>query len=98
MDINGKIKELCFERGWSIYELSLEAELTQSTITSMLNRGTPPKIETLQSICKAFGITLSQFFMEDEAVEIVTPDESKLINLFRKMPADKQLALLKLLD
>ena len=72
MDINKKIQSLCFERGWSIYELAQESGLTQSTITSMFNRGNPPKIDTLIMICDAFGITLSQFFMEDENIGVLS--------------------------
>ena len=75
MDINKKIMDLCYERGWSVYTLSNESILTQSTLSSMLQRGTPPKIETLQAICDAFGITLAQFFNEDESCEYLTEKE-----------------------
>ena len=98
MNINKKIEDLCFQRGWSMYELALEAGITQSTLTSMMSRGNPPKIETLQCICEAFGITLSQFFIEDESLEALSKDEKKLISSFRKMSHDKQIALIKLLE
>lgn len=97
MDINKKIIELCNERGWSIYTLSLEACLTQSTLNSMLQRGNPPKIETLQCICDAFGITLAQFFLDDEQIEILTSKEKELISLFRKLPENKKQALIELI-
>ena len=54
MDINKKIEKLRFERGWSMYELAQEAGITQSTLTSMIKRGNPPKIETLECIGEAF--------------------------------------------
>ena len=98
MDINKKINDLCNERGWSIYTLSLEAGVTQSTINSMFQRGNPPKIETLQCICDAFGITLSQFFLDDEQVEVLTQNEKKLISSFRKLSEKKKQALLNLID
>lgn len=98
MNINQKIINLCNERGWSIYELSLQSGITQSTLNSMLHRGNPPKIENLKCICEAFGITLSQFFLEDEQAEILTEKEKKLISLFRKLPEAKQQALLDLID
>ena len=62
MDIINKIKKLQEERGWSDYELAIQATLTQSTIASMKSRHSAPKIETLQAICNAFNMTLSQFF------------------------------------
>ena len=97
MDINQKILKLCNERGWSIYNLSLETGITQSTLNSMFQRGNPPKIETLQCICIAFGITLSQFFLEEEQTELLTSKEQRLISLFRALPENKQNALLNLI-
>ena len=97
MDINKKIEKLRFQRGWSMYELAQEAGITQSTLSSMIKRGNPPKIDTLQSICEAFGITLAQFFTEDEELEALSKDEKELISCYRKIPESKQKALLDLL-
>ncbi len=98
MDINKRIIDMCNERNWSTYDLAKEAILTHSTLSSMLQRGTPPKIDTLQRICEAFGITLSQFFLEDEHLEVLNSKEKKLISLFRKLSAKKQQALLDFID
>ena len=98
MDINKKIMDMCFQRGWTLYTLSLEAGITQSTLQSMMNRGNAPKIETLQAICEAFGITLSQFFLENEQVEILSENEVELIESFRRLTPEKQQALLKFID
>ena len=98
MDINKKIMALCNERGWSVYELSLQSGITQSSINSMLHRGTPPKIENLQHICEALGITLAQFFQEDEETDFLTPDEKRMIYAFRNLSQQKQQALLDLID
>lgn len=97
MDINKKIEKLRFQRGWSMYELAQEAGITQSTLTSMIKRGNPPKIDTLACICEAFGITLAQFFMEDEELEMLSKSEKELVSSFRKLPEAKQQALLDLL-
>ena len=98
MDINKKIEKLRFQRGWSMYELSQEAGITQSTLTSMIKRGNPPKIETLSCICEAFGITLAQFFMEDEELEVLSKNEKELIALYRKLSPAKQQALIDLIN
>lgn len=81
-----------------MYELAQEMGITQSTLTSIMRRGNPPKIDTLERICEAFGISLAQFFIEDEEVEILNKKEKELIALFRKMPENKQTALIELLD
>lgn len=97
MNINKKIEKLCFQRGWSMYELAQESGITQSTLTSMIKRGNPPKIDTLERICEAFGITLAQFFVEDEKQEFLSKSEKELISLYRKISDVKQRALLDLL-
>ena len=94
MDVNKKIEKLRFQRGWSMYELAQEAGITQSTLSSMIKRGNPPKIDTLECICEAFGMTLAQFFTEDEQLEVLSPQEKELVSLFRKIPDDKQQALI----
>ena len=98
MNVVERIEELRLERGWSVNNLAMEAEMTQSTLNSILSRNTPPKIETLQSLCNAFKITLAQFFMEDELVELVNENEKQLLTLFRCMPSQKQQALLEILS
>ena len=97
MEINKKIEKLRFQRGWSMYELAQEAGITQSTLTSMIKRGNPPKIDTLQCICEAFGITLAQFFIEDEELEVLNKNEKELVSSFRKISDAKKQALIELL-
>ena len=98
MNVNKKIEELRFQRGWSRYELAQEAGITLSTLTSIIKRGNPPKIETLACICNAFGISLAQFFIEDEKIEILNEAEKELISLFRRLPEAKQKALIDLIN
>lgn len=96
--INKRILTMLENRGWSLYELAENADIPYSSINSSINRDAPPKIDTLERICEAFGISLAQFFIEDEEVEILNKKEKELIALFRKMPENKQTALIELLD
>ncbi len=64
MDIIQRIDSLMEERNWSDYKLSVESGLSSSTIANIHRRNTIPSIPTLEAICDAFGITLSQFFNE----------------------------------
>ncbi len=64
MDIIQRINNLMEERQWSDYKLSIESGLSSSTIANIHRRNTIPSIPTLEAICDAFGITLSQFFNE----------------------------------
>ena len=97
MNVIERIHQLRKDRGWSVNYLAMEAGLTQSTLSSMLGRNTPPKIDTLFALCNAFGITLSQFFLEAEEMEIITKQEKELIALYRNLSSDKKIAILELL-
>ena len=50
----------------------------------------------LQRICEAFGITLAQFFLEDEKIEVLSDKEKQILSLFRKLSPEKQKALIEL--
>ena len=62
MNVTDRIEQLRKQKNWSVYKLCNEADITQSTLTNMYARGTYPSLATLINICKAFGITLSEFF------------------------------------
>ena len=66
IDVLKKIEKLRIERNWSIYKLAEEAEITQSTIANMFYRKTLPSIKTLEAICGAFNMSLSEFFSEED--------------------------------
>ena len=89
---------MCDERGWSTYELAERADLTYSTLNSSINRDAAPKIDTLERICDAFGITLAQFFHNDEVLEYLSVEEKELIHIYRLASTKKKKALLDLLE
>lgn len=97
MNVIVKIKELQWERGWTDYKLAQEANISQSSLATLYARNTPPKIEMLQRICDAFGITLSQFFNENEKIEVLSEKEKNLLEKYRRLSSEKQQALLDLL-
>ncbi|MBR2433219.1 MAG: helix-turn-helix transcriptional regulator [Clostridia bacterium] len=94
MDVIKRIDDLRKDRGWSIYKLAEESALTQSTVSNMFNRGTVPTIFTLQQICDAFGITLSEFFAE--TVTLSNQDEVMLLSQYRRLKAPDQQVVRKL--
>ncbi|MBQ3115889.1 MAG: helix-turn-helix transcriptional regulator [Clostridia bacterium] len=96
MDVLKKIEQLKEQKGWSIYKLSIEAGLTTSTLTNMFTRKTLPSITTLSAICDAFGITLAQFFAEDNNGEILSGEEKELIQSFRRLSSNNKEAVIGL--
>ena len=95
MDILKKINQLRLDKNWSIYRLSVESGVPQSTITNMFNRETLPSIITLQSICNALGITLSDFFKEEEISENL--DYAEFEGIYEKLPNDVKKSIFKLM-
>lgn len=98
MNVLEKIRKLQWERDWSDYKLAQEANISQSSLATLYARNTPPKIDMLQRICGAFGLTLAQFFLEDEQIEVLSAQEKSLLEEFRKLSPKKQKALIDLLN
>lgn len=93
MDTNQRLRQLLNDRGWTEYKLAKECGLSESTITNIFRRNTLPSISTLEAICKGFGITLSQFFAENEMIEL-TPELRELIeNWISLTPKQKEACL-----
>lgn len=85
MDLIARINALLEQRGWSKYRLAKEDNLSQTTISSMINRGNNPTVATIESCCKAFGITLTEFFDVDSQDKEFTLEERRLISDWRKL-------------
>ncbi len=76
MDVLKKIKDLLSEKEWSVYKLSVKSGIPQSTLANMFSRNNLPTIPTLELICNAFGITMSDFFKE-ASDDSEPPDNTK---------------------
>ena len=75
-----QIKNLCNERNWSLYRLSMESSIPYSTLNNLFRRGNVPSISTLCKICDAFRISLSEFFSgNNDALSSLTPEQQNLI-------------------
>lgn len=99
MDILEKITNLREERHWTEYQLAEKSGLTQSTISSWYRKDMLPSITSLEKICDAFGLTLSQFFLEDGNNTVLLNDNQiKLLNAAAKLDSTQLNALLTFLD
>lgn len=99
MDILEKITQLRLERNWSEYQLAEKSGLTQSTISSWYRKNMLPTIPSLSKICDAFGISLSQFFLEDNNYTVqITEQQQRLLQYAAKLQPEQYTALLCFLD
>ncbi len=97
MDTHERLRQLLNDRGWTEYKLSKESGLAQATIGNIFRRNTVPSITTLETICKGFGITLSQFFAENEMAEL-TPELKNLFDNWVNLTAEQKKAVENLLN
>lgn len=97
MDILEKIKRLRDVRGWSDYKLAQEAGLRQSTISSMFKKNNTPTIPTLEAMCKAFGLTLSQFFADGNVPVDLTDEQRTMLENWNMLTGEQKKALLNLI-
>lgn len=96
MDTHKRLRQLLKERGWTEYRLSKNCGLSESTLSNIYRRNTVPSIATLETICKGFGITMSQFFAEGEMVEM-TPELKELFDSWVNLTPEQKDAVNRLL-
>ena len=84
--------------GWTEYELSVHSGLPQSTISSLFRKNMTPSIPYLEKICKAFDLTLAQFFAEEEAFTYLSEDQVQLIGKWNRLSAEQKRLLLRLME
>ena len=90
-----QIKNLCNERNWSLYRLSMESSIPYSTLNNLFRRGNVPSINTLCKICDAFHMSLSEFFAgNNEALSSLNPEQQNLIGCWNLL-SEEDKALVK---
>lgn len=72
--------------------------LTQSTISSWYRRKMMPSLPSLEKVCGALGITLSQLLAEDEKTAVLSPREQELLRRWSRLSDAQKQALLDLMD
>ena len=97
-DILATITEYREERGWTEYQLAEHSGLPQSTISSWYRKNMMPTIPSLEKICTAFGITLSQLFAEGDVPVSLTDSQQKLLARWSRLTADQQAVVFALID
>ncbi|MEE0547715.1 MAG: helix-turn-helix transcriptional regulator [Peptococcaceae bacterium] len=85
------------ERGWTEYQLAERSGLPQSTISSWYRKNLVPTVPSLEKICQAFGITLSQLFAEGDAPVALSESQRALLEQWDKLTKEQQEALFSLI-
>ncbi|GMB01663.1 helix-turn-helix transcriptional regulator [Pelosinus sp. IPA-1] len=80
MTIAERIIQLRTKKGYSTNKLSQLAEIGQATLREIEIGKKSPNIITLEKICKALEISLSDFFSED-GISTTNHDDNEIDNL-----------------
>ena len=87
-----RIKALCDARSWTFYRLAKESGITYSTLCTMLHKSNAPSLPTLIRICDGFGITLAQFFDDNNDQARLTDEQKNLLCRWDGLSKENRLA------
>ena len=86
--VKDRIRALCDARSWTCYRLEKESGIPYSTLNTMLNKTGTPSIASLEKICAGFGITLGQFYAENDERVLLTSEQCELLEVWDQLTAD----------
>lgn len=96
MDVLQRLAELQVQYGWSDYRIAKEAGLSPNTVSNIYRRNNIPSMTTLEALCKAFGITMAQFFADNDMIE-VTPEIRDLVDRWSALSVEQKSAIWQIL-
>lgn len=94
MDVLEKITALRKRRNWTTWKLGEESGVDQSTISAWYNKGRSPSVSSLEKVCEACGITMSQFFTNGEPVDLTADQKEVLENWSALSPKQQEIILI----
>ena len=68
MNTIARVQELADERGLTLCQLSIICDLSEATIRIAKKRGNQLSVDTIERICEALNMTLSEFFADTSKV------------------------------
>ena len=102
-DLRERIKKICETKKInSMYELSKLSGVPQSTLATIMAGKTSPRVDTIEQICAGIGITLSDFFNEDEKSDFIyevinhantmtlNEDQKAALEMYKNMASGEQ--------
>ena len=94
--IADKITSLCEKRDISKYRLSQLSGISQSSLGRIMAQENLPSLITLEKICIALGVTLSQFFQESNS-ENLTEEQEEILRIWNDLNTNEQETVMSML-
>lgn len=99
MDIIEKLRKLKDENNWSNYRIAKNCGLSETTINNLFKRNNSPSLATIEAVCGAFGLSLSQFFLNDnESLVALTQQQKEFFDLWESLPQKKKDLVIRYVD
>ena len=87
-----RIRELMEKNGYNTYRLAKQSGISLSTLSSMFENNTEPRIETLEKICSACNISIAQFF--ERSSRDLSPEQNRVLDVYDSLSSkDREMAL-----
>lgn len=99
MNVPERLDALMKERNLTIYALAKASGLHWQTIKNLFSRTSNPSVATMACICNGLGITLSQFFAEDDESAIaLTAEQEYLLKRWNTISTEDKRIISDMLD
>ncbi|MBQ7536196.1 MAG: transcriptional regulator [Stomatobaculum sp.] len=85
-------------RRWSDYTLAANSDIPQSTISTWRSRNLQPSLASIEKICGGLGITLSQFFSEENSGFSLNEEQKRILILWNRLSLHQKKAVMALLE
>ena len=92
------ITKLMIKRGWTVNYLANKADVPQSTLSGLYQRNNVPSIPTLEKLCVAFGITISEFFAGEGTMTELTKEQRRLLDKWNTLSDEHKEAVWALIE
>lgn len=92
-----RVDQMRLDRGWSIYRLAELAGLSENSIYSWRDKNTMPKLNLIESIAEAFGVSPIVLLINNEETRAIGEEQRELIDLWNSLRKDQKKSMLELL-
>lgn len=89
-DVIDRIRSLCEARSWTYYRLAKASGIPYSTLSTMLHKTNVPSVPSLMKICEGLGITLAQFFSDQDETAKLTADQKDCLSLWNGLDSQSK--------
>lgn len=94
MQIGDRLRKLRREKKLTTTQLSKQSGVTQSTISEIENNNRSPQLDTLEKICQALEISMTELLYEAQNDSFSLTDEERLIlKVFYQLNIEEREAL-----